>query len=331
MDFKVVDKYDIAIIGGGPAGISAAVEAMVSGIEKIILFEKGDNHSMTIRQYYKDNKRVDKNWKGQEMTLDGNVLFADGTKESTIDLFDKLLDEHAINAQFNSEIEYIKENPPLEIPFEIKTAKGDLFYSTNVILAIGNMGKPNKPDYKIPPSIRPLVGHNLEHCSKNEHVLVVGGGDSAVEYAYYLADTNNVTLTYRKKEFTRANEQNNAILAEYVEDNKIHLKNGVNITEVTTKQGRALVHYDDGFTIAYDKIVYAIGGVAPKDFLDKCGVETNETGFPILNENFQTTTHGLYVAGDLAIRVGGSIAASLNHSYRIISHIKECRTLGCKN
>ena len=330
MDFKVVKRYDIAIIGGGPAGISAAVEAMTSGIEKVILFEKGDNHSMTIRQYYKDNKRVDKNWRGQEISLDGNIVFTDGTKESTIDLFDKLLDEHAINAQFNSEIEYIKENPPLEIPFEIKTTKGELFYATNVILAIGNMGKPNKPDYKIPPSIKNLVGHNLEHCSKNEYVLVVGGGDSAVEYAYYLADTNYVTLNYRKKEFNRINDQNKKILAEYVEDNKIHLKTGINITELSTKQGRALVHYDDGFKIAYDKIVYAIGGVAPKDFLNKCGVKTNEKGFPVVDENYQSTTHGLYIAGDLAVRVGGSIAASLNHSYKIIEHIKKCRTLGCK-
>ncbi|MCV6608108.1 MAG: NAD(P)-binding domain-containing protein, partial [Campylobacterales bacterium] len=310
--FEAVDRYDIAIIGGGPAGIAAAVEAILSGIEKVILFEKGDNHSMTIRQYYKDNKRVDKDWKGQKIELDGNVLFTDGTKESTIDLFDKLLDKHTINAQFNSEIEYIKQSAPLEVPFEIKTVKGDLFYATNVILAIGNMGKPNKPAYKIPPSIKKHVGHNLDHCAKNEDVLVVGGGDSAVEYAYYLADTNRVTLTYRRDSFTRANVQNMKILTEYVENNKIHLKIGIDIREIESKGGRILVHYTDGWQISYDKIVYAIGGVAPKDFLNKCGVETNEKGFPTLDKNYQTTTYGLYVAGDLAVRVGGSIAAGLN-------------------
>ncbi len=328
MDSKTIDTYDIAIIGGGPAGISAAVEAVLSGIKNIVLFEKGENHSMTIRKYYKDNKRVDKDWQGQKVDLHGNVLFTDGTKESTIDLFDQLLDEHAIEAKFNSEIEYIKGYDPVEVPFDIKLTNGETFHATNVIIAIGNMGKPNKPSYKIPPSIKKQVGHNLEHCSKNEHILVVGGGDSAVEYAYYLADTNYVTLNYRKKEFSRANDQNRAILSEYVEDNKIHLKTGIDITEVTAKQGRALVHYDDGFKIAYDKIVYAIGGMAPKDFLTKCQIETNEQGFPILDEHHQTNTPGLYVAGDLAVRIGGSIAASLNHSYKIIQHIKECRTLG---
>ncbi len=326
-EFQVVDKYDIAIVGGGPAGISAAVEAVLSGIEKVILFEKGDNHSMTIRKYYKDNKRVDKDWKGQKIDLHGNVLFTDGTKESTIDLFDTLLDEHAIEAKFNHEIEEIKEHEALEIPFEIKTTNGGIFYATNVIIAIGNMGKPNKPAYKIPPSIKSLVGHNLEHCSNDEDVLVVGGGDSAIEYAYYLADSNRVTLTYRRDSFSRANDQNMEILNEYVENNKIYLKIGRDIEKVESKGGKALVYYTDGWKIKYDKIVYAIGGVAPKDFLNKCGVETNEKGFPILDEKYQSTTYGLYVAGDLATRIGGSIAASLNHSYKIIEHIKEFRTL----
>lgn len=325
--YKVVDKYDVAIIGGGPAGISAAVEAVMMGIENIALFEKGENHSMTIRKYYKDNKRVDKDWKGQKIDLHGNVLFTDGTKESTIDLFDKLLDEHAIDAKFNHEIEYIKEHEALEIPFEISTTNGGVFYATNVIIAIGNMGKPNKPAYKIPPSIRPLVGHNLDHCASDEDVLVVGGGDSAIEYAYYLADSNRVTLNYRRDSFSRANNQNMKILSEYVEDNKIHLRIGVDIKEVENKGGRVLVHYTDGWRISYNKIVYAIGGVAPKDFLNKCGVETNEKGFPILDENHQTTTYGLYVAGDLASRIGGSIGAALNHGFKIIEHIKEFRTL----
>jgi thioredoxin reductase (NADPH) len=55
-------KYDIAIIGAGPAGIATACEAMIMGIENIILFEKSVNHSDTIRKYFKDNKPVDKDW-----------------------------------------------------------------------------------------------------------------------------------------------------------------------------------------------------------------------------------------------------------------------------
>ncbi|MGM0533515.1 MAG: NAD(P)-binding domain-containing protein [Campylobacterota bacterium] len=327
MQKDTTNMYDIAIIGGGPAGISAAVEAVLGGIENIVLFEKGQNHSMTIRKYYKDNKRVDKDWKGQKVMLHGNVFFTDGTKESTIDLFDTLLDEHAVEAKFNHEIEKITQHDALEDPFAIKTPNSGTYYATNVIVAIGNMGKPNKPAYAIPPSIKSIVGHNLQHCGNDENVLVVGGGDSAVEYAYGLADSNRVTLNYRKNEFSRINDQNSQILHECVMENKLHLRTGVDIEAVESKGGKALVHYSDGWKIKYDKIVYAIGGIAPTDFLNNCGIKMNEKGLPLLDENYQTNTKGMYVAGDLAARIGGSIAASLNHSYTIIEHIKAFRTI----
>lgn len=79
--------YDIAIIGGGPGGIGTAIEAAVHGIENILLIDKADNHSSTIRKFYKDNKRVDKDWKGQTVDIEGNIPFMDGTKETTLDFF----------------------------------------------------------------------------------------------------------------------------------------------------------------------------------------------------------------------------------------------------
>ena len=82
--------YDIAIIGGGPGGIGSAVESVILGIKDVILFEKGENHSTTIRKFYKENKRVDKDYKGQKVELNGNIYFCDGTKESTLDLFDEI-------------------------------------------------------------------------------------------------------------------------------------------------------------------------------------------------------------------------------------------------
>ena len=99
--------YDLVIIGGGPGGIGAAVEAKVLGIKHIMMIEKGDNHSQTIRKFYKDNKRVDKNYKGQEIELRGTIDFRDGTKESTLNYFDSLLDSGEIDSAFNSEVESI--------------------------------------------------------------------------------------------------------------------------------------------------------------------------------------------------------------------------------
>ena len=176
------DVYDIIVIGGGPCGIATVVEARANGLKKVLLLEKGDNHSQTIRKFYKDNKRVDKEYKGQDSTIHGIVSFEDGTKESTLDYFDKLLDEEKIEAVFNSEVESVKKKDGL---FFVHTAKGD-YQAKNVMISISKMGRPNKPDYKIPPSLNNVINFNLNSCSSGEKVLVVGGGNSAVEYAIEL-------------------------------------------------------------------------------------------------------------------------------------------------
>ena len=130
--------YDIVIIGGGPGGIGSAIEASAHNIGKILLIEKTDNHSNTIRKFYKDNKRVDKDYKGQVTTLQGNVEFYDGTKETTLDYFNDLLDTEKIDAIFNTEVEKIIRNKETDL-LEIHTSIG-LIQTKNPVVAIGKMG-----------------------------------------------------------------------------------------------------------------------------------------------------------------------------------------------
>ncbi len=308
--------YDLIIIGGGPGGIGSAVEAKVLGLEKVLMIEKTDNHSHTIRKFYKDQKRVDKDWQGQEVELEGNVAFVDGTKESTLDYFDKLLDDEVIDARFNCAVEKVEK-------------KDDIFFVTsgcgvdmakNIIVSIGRMGKPNKPSYKIPVSLRTQVNFNLDKCSNGEKILVVGGGDSAVEYACELSATNEVTLNYRREELTRPNPTNQEMIAKYSEDDAVVLKLGVDIESLESEHGQIKVNFSDGSEL-YDRIIYAIGGTTPKDFLKSCGITLDDSGEPIFDENYESEVSGLYIAGDIAFKSGGSIAIALNHGYRIVTHI----------
>ncbi len=313
--------YDLIVIGGGPGGIGAVVEAKELGLKKVLLLEKTDNHSNTIRKFYKDKKRVDKDWQGQVVELEGNVNFVDGTKESTLDYFDKLLDNELIDSEFNCEVQKVYKVDEL---FIVESSKGS-FQSKNVIVSIGRMGKPNKPKYKIPASLRPLVGYNLDKCSQGEKVLVVGGGDSAIEYACELSDSNDVTLTYRQEKITRPNPTNKEMIAEYVQEGKVALKLGIDIENVENEHGQIKVNYVDGTHELYDKAVYAIGGTTPKDFLKACGITLDEKGEPIFDENYESEVKGLYIAGDIAFASGGSIAIALNHGYRIVNHILKGR------
>lgn len=310
--------YDLAVIGGGPGGISATVEAKSAGIGSILLIEKGENSSQTIRKFYKEQKRVDKDYKGKVVELEGTVHFSDGTKESTLDLFDKLLDEELIDAHFNSEVEKIKKNE--DGLFQIITTTSG-FEAKNVVIAIGKMGKPNKPSYKIPPSIKQLVNFNLNKCLSNEKILVVGGGNSAAEYVLHLEKTSNVTLNYRRDKFVRLNDINEKELILADKEEKIRLRLGVDIIGLESEHGKVKVLYEDGFSTIYDRVIYAIGGTTPVDFLKNCGIELDEKDQPIFDENYQTNIKGLYIAGDIAAGSGGSIALALNHSYRIVEHI----------
>ena len=308
--------YDLIIIGGGPGGIGSAVEAKVLGLEKVLMIEKTDNHSHTIRKFYKDQKRVDKDWQGQAVELEGNVEFVDGTKESTLDYFDKLLDDEVIDTRFNCAVEKVYKEDGI---FHVTSGCGE-DRARNIVVCIGRMGKPNKPSYKIPGSLRTKVNFNLDKCGNGESILIVGGGDTAVEYACELSETNEVTLNYRRDSLTRPNPTNQEMIFNYADDEALVLKLGVDIESLESENGQIKVNFTDGSEL-FDRIIYAIGGTTPSDFLKCCLVSLDDAGEPIFDENYETETAGMYVAGDIVFNSGGSIAIALNHGYRIVTHI----------
>jgi thioredoxin reductase (NADPH) len=309
--------YELAIIGAGPAGIATAIESYAVGMRDIILLEKDENHNATIRKFYKDNKRVDKDWKGQKIELDGTIYFMDGTKESTLDFFDQLLDHESLELRTHTEVQKIVRN---EDGFEVFIAGGSI-RSKYVVVTIGRMGKPNKPDYKIPPSIKNQIHFTLDGCGSGEKIMVVGGGDSAIEYAVELCDRNEVAICYRRGTFRRANPTNQADIDKAVSSGSVRALLNTEITELESESGKVKVLFADDSTELFDRLVYAIGGTTPSGFLQSSGIR-EEDGKPVHDENYQTNVSGLFVAGDITQESGGSIALGLNHGFAIANYIK---------
>lgn len=309
--------YDIIIVGGGPGGIAAAVEASIFGMKSVLFIEKGDNHSQTIRQYYKDSKRVDKDWQGQTVDIEGNVEFYDGTKESTLEYFEELLDNEAIDTLFNCEVDRVSKDDEL---FTVVTPQG-YFQSQNVIVSIGRMGKPNKPSYKTPVSLKKLVNYNPYECRGHEKILVVGGGDSAIEYACQLSTINNITLAYRRDSFSKINDINQEMVERYDQEERLRVRYSIDIDSLENEEGKVRVNYNNGFHTVYDRVIYALGGTTPVDFFMKSDMELDDNSMPVINDKYETSVDGLYIAGDIVYKNGGSIAMAINHAYEILKDI----------
>jgi len=315
-----MDKiFDLVVIGAGPGGISAAVEAQIAGVDnnKIIILEKSDAHNETVRKFYKHGKRVDIDWNGIKAEFHGHLSFEQGSKEEYIKQFDDIIAKYNLKVVYNHHVYAVEKKDDI---FEIAADKElGVIQAKKVVIGIGVMGKPNKPSYKFPPKIRPVLNFNLDKVQNGERVMVVGGGDTAGEYAYGLVDMDlgcEVTLNYRKPEITRMNPINKEIVERYIAEGKIKSKLGNDIVDVeATEDNKVKVNFQDGTSEIYDRVVYALGGTTPTEFLQNCGIEMKDKWTATHNpETFETNVEGMYVVGDV-VEGAQSIAVAINHGY----------------
>jgi len=325
--------YQILIIGGGPAGISMAVEAHNSGIDpsKIILIEKAEEHSFSIKKYYPDSKLVTANYKGFEAKCTGVMCIPDLTKNETISYLDKAILDHRLNVKYSEAVWKLHQNE--DKSFIVYTDKGE-YHSKIVAIAIGILGKPNKPEYKIPHSLKENALFDVTSVEiRNAKVLVVGGGDSASEYCQFLTQYgNDILLSYRKNDFIRMNDINRESLLELEREEKVRILRESNIVSIEDKNGKPIVNFAGEIygTQSFDFIVYALGGTTPSNFLKMMGIEFDGEE-PILKEHYETSVRGLFLLGDLTAGTkGGSIIWAFNSANTAMKKI--CKDyLNCGN
>ncbi len=322
---------DIIIIGAGPAGISMAVEAVNAGIstDKILILEKSEEHSFTIKKYYPDNKLVTANYKGFAAACTGVMCLADSSKHETISYLDKSIEDHKLNVHYSETVYKIHQDKTKQ-KFVIYTDK-NTYKSKVVVIAVGILGKPNKPEYKVPVTLNEKVLFDVTSKEiKDSKVLVVGGGDSASEYCQYLHQVgNDVTLSYRKDSFSRMNEINLESLTSLANQNEIKLKLNSNITSIEDENGKSKVIFTENEAEIFDFVVYALGGSTPENFLKLIGIEFDGPN-PILKEGYETTIPGLFLTGDLSAgKRGGSIIWAFNSANTAMKRICE-NYLDCK-
>ena len=199
----------------------------------------------------------------------GKVKIRETTKEALLKMW------LAVEKKTNLKINY-KEKMDNIIPnkngFEVVTNKGT-YNTRSVLLTIGRRGTPRK--LGVPGEELPKVIYNLIDPSqyKNQHVLVVGGGDSALEAATSIAEQDGakVTISYRSPSFSRAKQKNQDKIDQAVKNGSITLHMSSTVKNITPEE--VILNSDDNeIKIQNNSVLVCAGGILPTPFLKEIGI-----------------------------------------------------------
>ena len=269
-------EYDLLIVGAGPAGISASLTAKKHKLKFLTLEQ--DTLGGTVFTFPRSKIVMTS---AMDLPLFGKVKLFETSKSELLDVWNKALDKNTIEIKENAKVEAIvSENGH----FRIDTIGGENYTSKTILLSIGRRGTPRK--LNIPGESTEKVAYRLlepEDISGKD-IIVVGGGDSAIESALLLADQNKVTLSYRKDVFQRIKPKNSEKIHEAIQKGLLDVRFNTNLISIDKKNviltnGKE----NEKIDLKNDLVYIFAGGELPTQFLQKIGLEiTKKYGEAIL-------------------------------------------------
>ncbi len=259
------DVFDVIIIGAGPAGMSAALQTKKYGL-KYLLIDQQDAGG-TILQYPRKKLVMTK---PVEIPLYGTLTKPEYSKEELLEIWLDLKDKYIEQIHTNEKLISVKQENGF---LTVRTDKQE-YQSKNIVLALGRRGIPRK--LNVPGEHLSKVMYKLMDAEayQNGNLLVVGGGDSAIEAAMGLARQkgNRVTLSYRKDKFFRIKKRNEQRIQEFISSKKINVLFNSTLYEINKKY----VLINDGQTIKEipnDYVFIFAGGEPPFELLKNMGIQ----------------------------------------------------------
>ncbi len=277
IDKNISAQYGIIIVGAGPAGIGAALTAKKNGLNFLLIEQ--DTLGGTVNHFPRAKLVMTS---PVELPLHGKVKLVNTSKPELLSLWNTILSKNNINV---NELEKVLDIQKDGDVFSVHTSKST-YTSLSILLAIGRRGTPRK--LGIPGEDKEKVYYRLlePDILTEKEILVVGGGDSAVESAMILADENkNVTLSYRSEGFSRLKPTNAARIMEYSDSKKINIL--FNSTTQEIKDSSVVIETSGKIVEIPNELVYIFaGGEVPTQFLEKVGISiTKKFGEAILSHN----------------------------------------------
>ncbi len=258
-------QLDVAIIGAGPAGLSAAVTARELGLRYVVL-EQGE-FGGAIRHYPRQKLILTR-----PMDLPGYGRIDRRTllKEDLIDIFERVVRDNQLRIDTGERVDGIERLA--DSGFAVHTCSRTLS-AQRVLLTVGRRGTPRR--LEIPGEDLEKVSYNLvdPELYSGRRLLVVGGGDSAVEAACSLAEQpgTTVTLAYRGEHFSRPRSQNQERLKRAIRARRVRALTQCTPTQITPRQVE-LMRAGQIVAIENDFVFVCVGGVLPDAILRNAGI-----------------------------------------------------------
>lgn len=259
------EHYDLIIVGAGPAGFSAALAAKQAGLTYLVIEQ--DDLGGTVFKYPRGKVVMTQPAK---LPIIGPVNFREVSKEKLLEFWRAIESEQRLQVSYRDRVEKINK---IATGFEV-TSQGGLRKARAILLTIGRRGTPRRLGVAGEDQTKVVYQMIDPEQYRGQHVLVVGGGDSALEAATSIADQpgSTVTLSYRSDAFGRAKAKNREKLAAQTASGRLKVRLKSQVKEIGERHVDIAVG-DDVSRLPNDAIIVCAGGILPTDFLKSIGIE----------------------------------------------------------
>jgi thioredoxin reductase (NADPH) len=257
--------YDVIIVGFGPAGLSATLSCIDKGLSYLILDQQEPGG--TLRQYPSRKLVMTQD---MEIPLYGKLKGGEYSKEQLLEIWQEALNKYSVRIRMNERVTGLNKTGEI---FSVSTVTG-VYHAAKVVLALGRRGTPRK--LNIPGEDLAKVMYQLSDAQSyhHAHILVVGGGDSAIEAAIGLARQkgNKVIISYRKDQFFRIKKKNEERINELIHKRQIRILFDSTVREISART--AVVQQNDkNIEFENDYVFIFAGGDPPFKMLQEMGIQ----------------------------------------------------------
>jgi thioredoxin reductase/ferredoxin len=257
-------RYDVIIVGAGPAGFAASLGAKQAGLNYLVLEQ--DTLGGTVSHFPRGKLVMTR---PAELPIVGRMKFTETSKEKLLEFWQGVEQKTELNINYQERVTGIEHSAD---GFVVATTKGS--YQTRAcLLTIGRRGTPRQ--LGVPGEQLEKVTYRLidPEQYRGMAVLIVGGGDSALEAAHSIAeeDGTEVALSYRSAAFTRAKAKNRDKVEALVAAGRVRLFLNSNVLEI--REDSVLLDQEGKkLPLANDAVIISAGGILPTGFLKEVGI-----------------------------------------------------------